>query len=515
MTVNPWLGRESVEPYLAAARRYGTGIFCVVKTSNAGGDIQDVTLSDGRPMWHHVAAAGRGVGRRPRRRARPLRGRRRRRRHASARGRRGAQADAAGRAAAAGRRRAGREAGRPRARVHERPGERARQRLALGHLRLRATPASDFRTAAGAEAARLGRRSGRSPAGSASRDGRGGVVRRPVAFLLAATIASSWSSAAPASQRRRGRPPPKPPPTQTPTQARSARRRRASTRCAPATRSPRSAATTGVPRRAAPAAEPEASSRPRSSSASRSACDEAPRVAALPSLRALVARGRRGRRAAAAPRGARLARRRTPPRARCSPRQRAREQLADRVDHEADDGAGRARPPQAHGRRHGRPRAPPRSGRRRIYLRAGEQITVRELVKAALIQSANDAADALALVGRARLRRRSRALMNAKAKALGLHRLALRAPRRARRDRRVLERARRHRARAARRCASRSCATTVRQTDATISGGRALHTWNDLLGVVPGRDRREDRPHERGGLVAGRGRARGRAGRST
>jgi orotidine-5'-phosphate decarboxylase len=55
LTVNPWLGRDSVEPYLAAARRYGTGIFCVVKTSNAGGDVQDVTLSDGRLMWHHVA----------------------------------------------------------------------------------------------------------------------------------------------------------------------------------------------------------------------------------------------------------------------------------------------------------------------------------------------------------------------------------------------------------------------------------------------------------------------------
>src|SRR5262249_17630428 len=55
MTVNPWLGRESVEPYIAAARRYGTGFFCVVKTSNAGGDVQDVTLSDGRPMWQHVA----------------------------------------------------------------------------------------------------------------------------------------------------------------------------------------------------------------------------------------------------------------------------------------------------------------------------------------------------------------------------------------------------------------------------------------------------------------------------
>src|SRR5215471_14036447 len=56
MTVNPWLGRESVEPYLAAARRGGAGIFCIVKTSNAGGDVQDVTLSDGRPLWQHVAA---------------------------------------------------------------------------------------------------------------------------------------------------------------------------------------------------------------------------------------------------------------------------------------------------------------------------------------------------------------------------------------------------------------------------------------------------------------------------
>jgi len=56
LTVNPWLGRESIEPYLASARRYGAGIFCVVKTSNAGGDVQDVTLSDGRPMWQHVAA---------------------------------------------------------------------------------------------------------------------------------------------------------------------------------------------------------------------------------------------------------------------------------------------------------------------------------------------------------------------------------------------------------------------------------------------------------------------------
>jgi orotidine-5'-phosphate decarboxylase len=55
LTVNPWPGRESIEPYLAAARRDGAGVFVVVKTSNAGGDIQDVALSNGRPVWHHVA----------------------------------------------------------------------------------------------------------------------------------------------------------------------------------------------------------------------------------------------------------------------------------------------------------------------------------------------------------------------------------------------------------------------------------------------------------------------------
>jgi len=56
LTVNPYLGRDSVEPYLSACRRHGRGIFCVVRTSNAGGaEIQDLTLSDGRPLWHHVA----------------------------------------------------------------------------------------------------------------------------------------------------------------------------------------------------------------------------------------------------------------------------------------------------------------------------------------------------------------------------------------------------------------------------------------------------------------------------
>jgi orotidine-5'-phosphate decarboxylase len=55
ITVHAYLGRESLEPFLQAARRHGAGVFCVVKTSNAGGDVQDLSLSDGRPLWHQVA----------------------------------------------------------------------------------------------------------------------------------------------------------------------------------------------------------------------------------------------------------------------------------------------------------------------------------------------------------------------------------------------------------------------------------------------------------------------------
>ena len=56
LTVNPYLGGDSIEPFVAACRRNGTGIFCLVKTSNAGSaDIQDAALSDGRRVWQQVA----------------------------------------------------------------------------------------------------------------------------------------------------------------------------------------------------------------------------------------------------------------------------------------------------------------------------------------------------------------------------------------------------------------------------------------------------------------------------
>ena len=57
MTVSPYLGRDSMDPLLAACRRHAAGLFILVKTSNAGSaDVQDLTLSDGRTVWMQVAA---------------------------------------------------------------------------------------------------------------------------------------------------------------------------------------------------------------------------------------------------------------------------------------------------------------------------------------------------------------------------------------------------------------------------------------------------------------------------
>ncbi len=56
LTINPYLGRDAAEPFLAACRRDGGGLFVLVKTSNAGGaEVQDLVLSDGRKVWQHVA----------------------------------------------------------------------------------------------------------------------------------------------------------------------------------------------------------------------------------------------------------------------------------------------------------------------------------------------------------------------------------------------------------------------------------------------------------------------------
>ena len=189
LTVNTYLGGDSVEPFLQACRLHGAGIFCLVRTSNSGaGDVQELTLSDGPPRVAARRGARRRVGRGPRRRARPLERRRRRRRDRAAGGRRGRKLLPAVRLAAAGRRRAGRDAGRRRARLHERARQCARDGIALRHLRL---PRRRTTTGAPRPAPRRhgsGPRSGRSPAGDA-RPASSRGTRRPPPSSLAATVA--------------------------------------------------------------------------------------------------------------------------------------------------------------------------------------------------------------------------------------------------------------------------------------------------------------------------------------
>jgi D-alanyl-D-alanine carboxypeptidase (penicillin-binding protein 5/6) len=124
-------------------------------------------------------------------------------------------------------------------------------------------------------------------------------------------------------------------------------------------------------------------------------------------------------------------------------------------------------------------------GESTIHLRTGERITVGDLVKGALIQSANDAADALAFAAGGGDTARFVAWMNAKAAALGLRDThfsrpdGLDAPGHVSSARDVVKLAR---------VAMHVPAVrnTVDERVDTISGGRTLHTWNDLLGVFPG-----------------------------
>ena len=124
-------------------------------------------------------------------------------------------------------------------------------------------------------------------------------------------------------------------------------------------------------------------------------------------------------------------------------------------------------------------------GESSIELRAGDRLTVRELLEGALIQSANDAADALAYyVGKGN-EARFVAMMNARARQLGLTDThyarpdGLDAPGHVSSARDVTTLARL----LMRKPIVRSI---VRRQTATIAGGRVLHTWNDLLGTFPG-----------------------------
>ena len=123
-------------------------------------------------------------------------------------------------------------------------------------------------------------------------------------------------------------------------------------------------------------------------------------------------------------------------------------------------------------------------GESSIDLQAGERLTVRELLEAALIQSANDAAWALAYhVGRGSVPRFV-AMMNAEARRLGLHDThyvrpdGLDAPGHVSSARDVTKLARiLMRRPVVRAIVAKRTATIPRRT---------LHTWNDLLWTYPG-----------------------------
>lgn len=122
-------------------------------------------------------------------------------------------------------------------------------------------------------------------------------------------------------------------------------------------------------------------------------------------------------------------------------------------------------------------------GQSSIYLDAGDRLTVRDLLEGALIQSANDAADALALSIAPDFASFAR-LMNAEAAKLGLHDThfvrpdGLDAPGEYSTAADVTTLARDL-------MRIRFVRDTVRRETATIADGRVLHTWDDLLAVMP------------------------------
>jgi len=131
-------------------------------------------------------------------------------------------------------------------------------------------------------------------------------------------------------------------------------------------------------------------------------------------------------------------------------------------------------------------RAAARVGEERIPLVAGQRITVRDLLKGALIQSANNAADALAAAASGGDIPLFVSWMNARARAIGLHHTHFERPDgldvpghvSTARDVAVLAQVAMH---------SPVVRSLVRERTDTIEGGRVVvHTWDDLLGVVPG-----------------------------
>jgi orotidine-5'-phosphate decarboxylase len=63
LTINPYLGRDAVEPFLASARRVSAGLFVLVRTSNPGaGQFQDLLVSPLTPTLSPLEGRGQSEG---------------------------------------------------------------------------------------------------------------------------------------------------------------------------------------------------------------------------------------------------------------------------------------------------------------------------------------------------------------------------------------------------------------------------------------------------------------------
>lgn len=64
LTVNPLMGRDTIEPFVAAARGAGAGVLALVRTSNPGAaDIEDLRLEGGGFVWERLAMIVEELGR--------------------------------------------------------------------------------------------------------------------------------------------------------------------------------------------------------------------------------------------------------------------------------------------------------------------------------------------------------------------------------------------------------------------------------------------------------------------
>jgi orotidine-5'-phosphate decarboxylase len=55
LTVSPYLGDDSLTPFVEVGAQRGAGIFVLVKTSNPGGKMIQDLVADGKPIYRHVA----------------------------------------------------------------------------------------------------------------------------------------------------------------------------------------------------------------------------------------------------------------------------------------------------------------------------------------------------------------------------------------------------------------------------------------------------------------------------